>query len=68
MLQDVTALISGKVKHENVMSESIVPNSIKSFFYVKKSSHYMFSPIENFHSGQGKPKEMIIGRPILSET
>ena len=33
--------------------ESIVPNIVKSFFNVKKSSCCMFSPIEAFHDGLG---------------
>ena len=57
-----------KVKHENIIPESIVPNIVESFFYVKKSSQYMFSPVETFHNGLGKPEEIIIGRLILSET
>ena len=59
---------SGKVKHENFIPESIVPKIVESFLYVKKSSHYMFSPFENFHNGLGKPEEMIISGLILFET
>ena len=54
--------------HENFIPESIVLNIAKSFLYVKKSSHYMFSSVETFHNGLGKPEEMIIDRLILSET
>ena len=45
-----------------------MPNIIESFFYVKESSHYMFTSVEAFHNGLGKPEEMIISRLILSET
>ena len=48
--------------------ESIVPKIVKSFFDVKKCSHYMFSSVEAFHNGLGEPKEMIISRLVLSET
>ena len=58
---------SGKVKHENLIPESIVSNIVKSFFYVKKSSHYMFSPLETLNNELGKPEVLIIGRIILSE-
>ena len=58
----------GKVKHENFLPESIVPNIVESFFYVKKSSHYMFSPVKTLYNRLGKPKDMIISRLILSET
>ena len=37
-----------------------MPNIVKSFFYVKKSSHHMFSSVKAFHNGLGKPEEMII--------
>ena len=60
------------LKVNKIIPESIVANIIKSFFYVKKSSHYMFSSVEArveaFHNGLGKPEEMIISRLILSET
>ena len=63
-----TCHFGGEVKHKNFMPESIVPNIVKSFFYVKKRSHYMFPSVEAFHNGLGKPEEMIISRLILSET
>ena len=62
------SIFDGDIKHKNFIAESIVPNIIKSFFYVKKSSHYMLSSVEAVHNGLGKPKEMIISRLILSET
>ena len=58
----------GKVKHENLIPESSVPDIVKSFFDVKKRSHYMFSPVKTFHNGLGKPEGMIISRLSLSET
>ena len=45
-----------------------MPNIVESFFDVKKSSNYMFSPVESFNSRLGKPEEISIGRFILSET
>ena len=59
---------SGEVKHKNFIPESIVPNIIKSFYDIKKCSHYMFPSVEAFHNELGEPKEMIISRFILSET
>ena len=50
------------------LSPLCLPNIVKSFFYVKKSSHYMFSSVKDFHTGLGKPEEIIISRLILSET
>ena len=52
----------GKVKHENFIPESIVPNIVESFFDIKKRSHYRFSPVKTFHNRLGKPEEMIISR------
>ena len=62
------SFLGGKVKHENFIPEPIVPNIVKSFFDVKKCSHYMFPPGKTFHNGLGKPEEMIISRLSLSET
>ena len=67
-IRDPTCHFGGKVKQEGFIPESIVSNMVESFFYVKKSSHYMFSPLETFHNGLGKPEEMIVSRLILSET
>ena len=58
----------GKVKHKNFIPESIVPKIVRIFIYAKKSSHYMFYPVETFHKGLGNPEEMIISRLILPET
>ena len=66
--REPTSHFGGKVKHENCIPESIMPNIVGSFFYIKKSSHCMFFPVETFHNGLGKPEETIIARLILSET
>ena len=44
-----------------------MPNIVKSFFNVKKSSYYMFSSVEAFHDGLGQPKKVVIGRLSSSE-
>ena len=41
-IREPTCHFSGKVKHENFISESIVPNIVESFSDVKECSHYMF--------------------------
>ena len=44
-----------KVEHEDFIPESIVPNILKSFFYVKKGSHYVFICGEAFHNRLQEP-------------
>ena len=46
-IREPTCHFSGKVKHENFIPESIVPNIVESFFDVNKGSHYTFPPGEN---------------------
>ena len=45
-----------------------MPNIVKFFFDVKKSSNYMFSSVEAFHDGLGQSKQVVIGRFSSSET
>ena len=45
-----------------------MPNVIKSFFDVKKSSYYMFSSVKAFHNGLGQSKEVVICRLSFPET
>ena len=55
-IREPTCHFGGKVEHENFIPESIEPNIVKSFFYVKKSSHYMFSSVKAFQSRLREPK------------
>ena len=52
-IREPTCHFGGKVYLEYFVPESIVPNIVKYFFDVKKSSYYMFSPVEAFHYGLG---------------
>ena len=52
---------------EYFIPQSIVPNIVKSFLDVKKSSYYMLSSVKAFHDGLGQSKEVVIGRLSSSE-
>ena len=41
-IREPTYHFGGEVEHENFVPESIVSNIVKSFYYVKKSSHYKY--------------------------
>ena len=47
-----------EVEHKYFIPESVKPNIVKSFFYVKKSSgsHHVLSLVEAFHNRLGEPK------------
>ena len=45
-----------------------MPNIVKCFFDVKKSSYYMFSSVEAFQDGLGQSKQVVIGRLSSFET
>ena len=45
-----------------------MPNIVKCFFDVNKSSYYMFFSVEAFHDGLGQSRQVVIGRFSSSET
>ena len=45
-----------------------MPNIVKCFLDVKKSSYYMLSSVEAFHYELGQYKQVIIGKLSSSET
>ena len=38
-----------------------MPNIVKCFLDLKKSTYYMFSSVEAFHDELGLPKKVVIG-------
>ena len=46
-------ILVGRSNWKILKLESTVPNIVKSFFDVKKSSYYMFSSVKAFHDGLG---------------
>ena len=60
-------ILVGRSSLEYFIPESIVPNIVKSFFDVKKSSYYMISSVKASHDGLEQSKVVVISKLSSSE-